>query len=382
MLSVRGLAKRYGTERAVDAVREVSFELERGRFLAIVGRSGSGKSTLLAMIGGISKPTGGSVIIEGIDEWSLDDNARADFRNGMIGFVFQFASLLPNLRAIDNVALPAIVGGTLEAHEAYMRARTLLGRVGLGDRVDAYSGELSGGEQRRVAVARALINSPKLLLADEPTADLDEETEQQILNLLVGIHRAFGVTLVVVTHNSAIAARADMILEMRDGSARASELPDAQPNGAVGPWSPEVTTAAQIFDSVSSAATEVIRLGEGIERLLGRFVLWGLPIIVLTWSLNRGARLYEQRVIQAKLDAQSQLETLAMQGLRADVKDISVWSWKDLHRKPVFAKHDRRSADLCHVTERPRIRASRGKLARGTFASGQRRCCTGAQGYR
>src|SRR5215471_21362921 len=260
MLSVSGLAKRYGTEHTVDAVREVSFELERGRFLAIVGRSGSGKSTLLAMIGGISKPTCGSVSIEGIDEWSLDDNACADFRNRTIGFVFQFASLLPNLRAIDNVALPAVIGGTLKAHEAYALARTLLSRVGLGNRLDAYSGQLSGGEQRRVAVARALINSPKLLLADEPTADLDEETEQEILNLLVDIHRALGITLVVVTHNAAIAERADIVLEMREGSARASELRDPQPDMASGPWTAEMTAAAQIFDSVSSAAGEAIRL--------------------------------------------------------------------------------------------------------------------------
>lgn len=323
MLSVRCLAKRYNGVRTVDAVREVSFELEQGRFLAIVGRSGSGKSTLLAMIGGISKPTDGSVSIEGIDEWSLDDNARADFRNRTIGFVFQFASLLPNLRAIDNVALPAIVGGTLKAHEAYARARALLTRVGLGNRLDAYSGQLSGGEQRRVAVARALINSPKLLLADEPTADLDEETEQEILNLLVEIHRVLGITLVVVTHNAAIAERADIVLEMHEGSIRASELHDPRPDIASSPWTAEMTAAAQIFDPASSAATEAIRLGEGIQRLLGRFVLWAFPVIVLAWGLNAGVRLYEQRTIQAKLDAQSQLETLAMQGLRADVKDIS-----------------------------------------------------------
>src|SRR4030095_1757250 len=129
MLSVRALGKRFSGERSVDAVSDLSFELERGRFLAIVGRSGSGKSTLLAMIGGISQPSTGSVCIDGTDQWALADNMRSDFRNRKIGIVFQFASLLPTLRAIDNVALPALVGGLLDFNEAYARARTLLENV-------------------------------------------------------------------------------------------------------------------------------------------------------------------------------------------------------------------------------------------------------------
>ncbi len=217
MLSVRALGKQFPGERPIEAVKELSFELKRGRFLAIVGRSGSGKSTLLAMIGGISHPTSGSVSIEGTDQWALADDARSDFRNRRIGFVFQFASLLPTLRAIDNVALPALVGGLLDFHEAYALARGLLERVGLADRVDSYPGQRSGGEQRRVAIARALINSPDLLLADEPTADLDETTEEEILNLLVEVHRTFNLTLVIVTHNDMIASRAAQLLEMRSG---------------------------------------------------------------------------------------------------------------------------------------------------------------------
>src|SRR5262249_32449005 len=152
------------------------------RFLAVLGRSGSGKSTLLGMLGGLSRPTRGKILLNGVDLWSLSDNARAEFRRRSIGFVFQFASLLPTLRAIDNVALPALIGKARPADAAYARAESLLTRIGLGDRLDAYPGELSGGEQRRVALARALINAPPLLLADEPTADLDEETEADILN--------------------------------------------------------------------------------------------------------------------------------------------------------------------------------------------------------
>lgn len=139
------------------------------------------------MIGGISKPTSGLVKFAQTSLWAQGNNARADFRNSTIGFVFQFASLLPTLKAIDNVALPAMVSGALSEKAAYARARVLLEQVGLAERIDSYPGELSGGEQRRVAIARALINSPQVLLADEPTADLDEETEVEILKLLLEI---------------------------------------------------------------------------------------------------------------------------------------------------------------------------------------------------
>ena len=191
MLKVENLGKRFSAERNVDAVSNVSLELESGQFLAVIGRSGSGKSTLLGMLGGISKPTSGSVIVDSVNQWSLNDDAHSDFRNRTIGFVFQFASLLPTLRAIDNVALPALIGGGLDYNEAYARAHTLLNHVGLSERFDSFPGQLSGGEQRRVAIARALINSPSVILADEPTADLDQDTEEEILNLLVDIHRAF-----------------------------------------------------------------------------------------------------------------------------------------------------------------------------------------------
>lgn len=217
MLTLTNVGKKYSGERTVEAVKDVSFVLERGKFLTLMGRSGSGKSTLLASIGGISKPTSGKVIIDGIDQWSLSDDEHSDFRNRSIGYVFQFASLLPTLRAIDNVALPALVGGTLSAREAYARARVLLTQVGLAERQDFYAAQLSGGEQRRVAIARALINAPQLLLADEPTADLDEATEEEILNLLVDIHKAYNLTLIVVTHNPDIASRADRMLQLSSG---------------------------------------------------------------------------------------------------------------------------------------------------------------------
>ncbi len=223
MLEAREVCKTYTTEcGSCDAVRGVSLALEAGEFVAVVGRSGSGKSTLLAMLGGLCRPTSGTVAVDGVDLWALPEAERAAFRNREVGLVFQFASLLPTLRVIDNVALPALVRGVIADEDAYRRATELLVRVGLGHRADAYPSELSGGEQRRAALARAIVNAPPIVLADEPTSDLDEETEAEVLDALEEIHRRDGVALVVVTHDPKIARRADRIIEIRNGSIVAS----------------------------------------------------------------------------------------------------------------------------------------------------------------
>ncbi|HEY9783989.1 MAG TPA: ABC transporter ATP-binding protein [Candidatus Obscuribacterales bacterium] len=325
MLKIEGVSKQYRGECTVSAVQGIDFELERGRFLAIVGRSGSGKSTLLGMLGGISKPTTGRIIIDGVDQWLLGDDKRADFRNSKIGFVFQFASLIPTLRAIDNVALPALVGGVLEYHEAYARARALLKRVGLAGRCDAFPNQLSGGEQRRVAIARALINSPALLLADEPTADLDEETEEEILNLLVDIHRTYSLTLVVVTHNQAISDRADRLLRMRDGTASEAKIRhcSASPLGSsTGTESQEIVR--EIFEiSKESTIKEKVRLGEGIERFLGKVVMFVMPCVFMVWAINFVVDRYESAVMAQKAAKRQMLEDLAMKDLRADVQSVT-----------------------------------------------------------
>lgn len=327
MLSVISVAKSYGGERSVDAVKNVSLELEQGKSLAIVGRSGSGKSTLLGMIGGISRPTAGEIVIDGVNQWSLDDNKRAELRNQKLGFVFQFASLLPSLRAIDNVALPCLISGKLKGSEAYARARALLDRVGLSHRADAYPGQLSGGEQRRVAIARALVNSPSLLLADEPTADLDEITEGEILNLLMDIHQALNVTLVVVTHNPEIAARADRIIEMRAGEAVAKEAVAKQEMATQEIGKQE--TARSIYEiSAQQASAHKVKLGEGMERFLGRFVMWLVPACLFAYGLNWAVEKYESDVIEAKAQQRLALEELGMQGLRADVKNVELGNGK------------------------------------------------------
>ncbi len=218
MLTCGNVGKTYATERGpVVAVRGVDLEVRRGEFVAIVGRSGSGKSSLMAMIGGLSRPGAGTVRVDGTDIWSLADDDLTDFRGRRIGFVFQFPSLLPTLRIIDNVALPALLGRRAVANAAYWRAADLLGRLGLAEQTDAYPSELSSGQQRRAAIARALINEPSLLLADEPTSDLDEETEAEIMAEFRALNREARMTLIMVTHNLRLAAEADRVVHIADG---------------------------------------------------------------------------------------------------------------------------------------------------------------------
>ena len=218
MLSCVGLRKDYLTERgAVAAVAGIDLEVAAGRFAAIIGRSGSGKSSLMAMIGGLSRPSAGQVTVDGTDIWSLSENDLAAFRNRRIGYVFQFASLLPTLRLVDNVALPALLGRSRDGADAYGRAAELLAQMGLGDHLDAYPSEVSAGEQRRAVIARALINDPAMILADEPTSDLDEQTEIEIMDELLAVNRERGTTLVLVTHNLALAEQAEQIVHIAGG---------------------------------------------------------------------------------------------------------------------------------------------------------------------
>jgi ABC-type lipoprotein export system ATPase subunit len=218
MLSCGDLTKTYATERGeVAAVRGIDLEIPRGEFATIVGRSGSGKSSLLAMLGGLIRPTRGVVRIENTDIWTLPDDGLAHFRNRRIGFVFQFASLLPTLRVIDNVALPALLGRDRNTAGAYRTATELLDQLGLVDYLDAYPAEISAGEQRRAVIARALVNAPAMLLADEPTSDLDEVTEGAIMAQFRTLNRERAMTLIMVTHNLRLAEQADRVVHIADG---------------------------------------------------------------------------------------------------------------------------------------------------------------------
>jgi len=215
------VAKRYetgGPDGGPEVLRGVNLRVAAGESLAVVGPSGSGKSTLLNLIGGLDRPSGGRVLFEGRDLADLNDADLARFRNRRIGFVFQLHHLLPQCTVLENVLVPTLVGGDgAEKEEALLRAERLLARVGLGDRLTFRPGRLSGGERERVAVARALVNRPALLLADEPTGSLDRRTAENLMALLAELNAEEGVTLVVVTHAETLAARMGRTLELEDG---------------------------------------------------------------------------------------------------------------------------------------------------------------------
>ena len=216
-LVIENLTKIYTVERTTFVgVEDVSLSVSRGDFLSIVGHSGSGKTTLISIIGGILKPTAGRVLLDGVDLCRLEDNELSEYRSSKIGFMFQFASLLPMLTARENVLLPGIFSAGRNK-EGARTAQNLLEMVGLGDKLDSYPSQLSGGQQRRVAIARALVNSPDIILADEPTGDLDEETEAEIMRLFQVINREQGVTIILITHNLELAGKAQKKLRMSRG---------------------------------------------------------------------------------------------------------------------------------------------------------------------
>ena len=215
MISVRGVSMRLRSgDRIVDVLRDVSLDVPERQFLAIAGPSGSGKSTLLGLMAGLDRPTEGTIEVAGRDLGGLGEDALARFRGATIGYVFQAFHLIPTLTALENVAAPLELAGEADAGA---RARALLGDVGLAERVDHYPVQLSGGEQQRVAVARAIARRPPVLFADEPTGNLDSATGQQIIDLLVGLNRRLGSTLVLVTHDPALAGHAERVVHLRDG---------------------------------------------------------------------------------------------------------------------------------------------------------------------
>jgi putative ABC transport system ATP-binding protein/lipoprotein-releasing system ATP-binding protein len=201
------------TIRAVDGV---SLKIEKGDFVSIVGHSGSGKTTLLSIIGGIIRPTSGRMLYDGTDICGLDDDRLSAYRNMRIGFMFQFASLLPILTAKENILLPGLFGPKERMGDG-KKAEEYLSVVGLGDKIHAYPSQLSGGQQRRVAIARALMSAPEVILADEPTGDLDEETEAEIMALFKRLNKEKKVTFIFITHNLHLAKQAHTQVRMSRG---------------------------------------------------------------------------------------------------------------------------------------------------------------------
>lgn len=222
MLEVKSLTKTYGTgDMAVSALNDVSFRVERGEFVAVIGPSGSGKSTLLHMLGGVDRPTAGSVHIDGTDIYTLNETNLAIFRRRHIGLIYQFYNLVPVLNVEENITLPLLLDGR-KVDNGHLAK--ILKTLDLGDRLKHLPNQLSGGQQQRVSIGRALISNPAIILADEPTGNLDSKNSEEIVELLKYCNREMNQTLIVITHNEDIALQADRIITIGDGRITKDEV--------------------------------------------------------------------------------------------------------------------------------------------------------------
>jgi len=216
IIQIRSLTRVYVDGVEIRALDGIDLDIEKGEFLAIVGPSGSGKSTLLNLIGILDTPTGGTILLKGIDITGMSDKERSRMRNQELGFIFQYHHLLPDFNALENVMMPMLING-INSSKAHENARQMLEEVGLGDRLYHRSNQLSGGQNQRVAIARALVNNPSIVIGDEPTGNLDSKSSENIYELLRKLNREHNQTFILVTHDERMAAKTDRIIRLVDG---------------------------------------------------------------------------------------------------------------------------------------------------------------------
>jgi putative ABC transport system ATP-binding protein len=230
MLEAKALTKEFDSGgRPLLALRQVTFTIPQGQFVAIAGPSGSGKTTLLGLLAGLDTPTAGSVVLDGTELTRLSEDQRAILRRDRVGFVFQNFQLIPSLTALENVLVPLELSARSGKRDLGSRARDVLARVGLAERAHHFPAQLSGGEQQRVALARAFVNEPRVLFADEPTGNLDGRTGEKIIELLAALNSESGATVVLVTHEARVAARAQRLIRLFDGAVVEDSTPEATP---------------------------------------------------------------------------------------------------------------------------------------------------------